>query len=305
MSGAAGGVTMDIQQLIYFVTVAKTGTYMAASHQLYISQPALSKSIKKLENEFDTHLFMQVDKKMVLTDTGKILFQKAEPFIEQYYSILDTMDEAAMQKRGYLKLGVPYGLGRILFDGLIADFSVKYPDITIDLCGHGSKHVKELVAHGNIEVGVCISPPQVEENFDAMPLMHDKFFALVNKKNPLAKKNGVYYSDLRDELFYMLNNEYSMTQITKLNCHNAGFEPIIKLIVNRSDIMGDLIAKGQGIAVIAGGRWRFEGRPELKTLDLKDGENDFNIVMITKKDGYLSYAAKYFLDFCREHSKLI
>ena len=41
---------MDIQQLIYFVTVAKTGTYVAASRQLYISQPALSKSIKKMEN---------------------------------------------------------------------------------------------------------------------------------------------------------------------------------------------------------------------------------------------------------------
>lgn len=65
---------MDIQQLIYFVTVAKTGTYVAASRQLYISQPALSKSIKKLENEFGTHLFVQVDKKIVLTDTGKILF---------------------------------------------------------------------------------------------------------------------------------------------------------------------------------------------------------------------------------------
>ena len=50
---------------------------MAASHQLYISQPALSKSIKKLENEFDTHLFMQVDKKMVLTDTGKKYYFKS------------------------------------------------------------------------------------------------------------------------------------------------------------------------------------------------------------------------------------
>lgn len=54
---------MDIQQLIYFTTVAKTGNYSAASRQLYISQPALSKSIKKLESELNTHLFFQVDKK--------------------------------------------------------------------------------------------------------------------------------------------------------------------------------------------------------------------------------------------------
>ena len=250
---------MDIQQLIYFVTVAKTGTYVAASRQLYISQPALSKSIKKLENEFGTHLFVQVDKKIVLTDTGKILF-----------------------------------------DGLIADFSVEYPDITIDLCGHGSKHVKELVSGGKIEIGACIQPPEVEDSFCATPLMHDKYFLLVSKDNPLTERTSVRYRDLQDELFYMLNNEYTMTQITKANCHKAGFDPIIKLIVNRTDIMGDLVAKGQGVAVIAGGRWRFENNPDLKTLDLEDGDNDFDIVMITKKDAYLSYPAKYFRDFCKK-----
>ena len=57
------GHALDIQQLIYFTTVAKTGNYSAASRQLYISQSALSKSIKKLEYELDTHLFSQVDKK--------------------------------------------------------------------------------------------------------------------------------------------------------------------------------------------------------------------------------------------------
>ena len=76
---------MDIQQLIYFTTVAKTGNYSAASRQLYISQPVLSKSIKKLESELNTHLFFQVDKKTELTDTGKILFEKAVPFLDEYY----------------------------------------------------------------------------------------------------------------------------------------------------------------------------------------------------------------------------
>lgn len=294
---------MDIQQLIYFTTIAKTGTYVAASKQLFISQPALSKSIKKLESELDTHLFVQVDKKIKLTDTGKILFKKAEPFIEEYYSILDMMQEVAMQKKGYLRLGIPYGLGRILFDGLIADFSLEYPDIVIDLCGYGSHHVKELVSEGKIEIGACIEPPEITENFDVTPLMHDKFFLLVNQNHPLAGKKSVSYGDLSEELFYMLSSDYTMTQTTRANCAKAGFEPLVKLIVNRSDIMGDLVGKGQGIAIIAGGRWRYENNPNFRTLDLEDGDNDFNIVMITKKGAYLPYAAKYFLDFCKKKSK--
>lgn len=294
---------MDIQQLIYFTTVAKTGTYVAASRQLFISQPALSKSIKKLENELDTHLFVQIDKKIELTDTGKILFERAEPFIEEYYSILDTMSEVAVQKKGYLRLGIPYGLGKILFDGLIADFSLEYPDIVIDLCGFGSTHVKELVSEGKIEIGACIAPPPIEDQFEVTTLMHDKYFLLVNKDHPLSQRTSVSYSELKEELFYMLSSEYTMTRVTKANCAKAGFEPLVKLIVNRSDIMTNLVEKGQGIAIIAGGRFRYEDNPNLCTLDLEDGDNDFDIALITKKGAYLPYAAKYFLDFCKEKSK--
>lgn len=290
---------MDIQQLIYFTTVAKTGNYSAASRQLYISQSALSKSIKKLEYELDTHLFSQVDKKTELTDTGKLLFEKAVPFLEEYDSILDTMREVAMQKKGYLRLGIPYGLGRILFDELISDFSVEYPNIVIDLCGHGSQHIQELVLEGKIEIGACIQPPKIPETLDSLPLMHDRFFLLVHKKHPLSAKESVFYSELQNESFYMLNNDYTMTAVTKANCARAGFTPAIKLIVNRSDIMADLVSKGQGVAVIAGGRWRFEDHPDLKILDLKDGENDFDITLITKKGAYLPYAAKYFIDYCK------
>ena len=292
---------MDIQQLIYFTTIARTGTYSAAAKQLYISQPALSKSVKKLEFELDTQLFVQVDKKLSLTDTGQILFQKAVPFIEEYHSIMDTMSELSMQKKGYLRLGVPYGLGKIIFDGLLADFSLEYPDITIDLCGHGSCHVMELLDEGKIDIGACIQPPEISEKFEGISLMHDRYFLLLNRSHPLASRKSVRYEELKDEQFYMLNNEYTMTQITKQNCQNAGFEPIVKMIVERSDIMGTLISKSQGVAIIAGGRHRFSSDPNLITLDLEDGTNDFDILLITKKGAYLSYAAKYFLEFCKTH----
>lgn len=292
---------MDIQQLIYFTTIARTGTYSAASRQLYVSQPALSKSIKKLEFELDTQLFVQVDKKLELTDTGQALFQKSVPFIEEYYSIMDTMNELSMQKKGYLRLGVPYGLGKIIFDGLIADFSLEYPDIMIDLCGHGSCQVMELLNNGKIDIGACIQPPDISDKFDGIPLMHDRYFLVVNRSHPLAGRKSVRYEELRDEQFYMLNNEYTMTQITKQNCLNAGFEPIVKMIVERSDIMGTMIAKSRGIAIIAGGKRRFTDNPDLVTLEMEDGLNDFDILLITKKDAYLSYAAKYFLEFCKTH----
>ena len=70
---------MEIRQLIYFVQIAKSGTYSAAAKQLYVSQPALSKAVKHLEEELDAKLFVQVDKRSELTDAGRVLFERAQP----------------------------------------------------------------------------------------------------------------------------------------------------------------------------------------------------------------------------------
>ncbi|MBP2652166.1 MAG: LysR family transcriptional regulator [Firmicutes bacterium] len=294
---------MDIRELIYFVQIAKERTYSAAAKKLYISQPALSKAIKNLEDELSVKLFIVVDKHNELTDAGEILYKKAEHLIDEYNSILDAINEVSTLKKGRMRIGIPYGLGKILLYGLISEFSNHFPEVEITISGNGSNIVKKGVLSGQIDIGVTITPPEVDLKFNTAVIGSDQYFLLVNKENRLANHESVSFAELKNEDFLMLNDEYIMTEITKQNCITTGFSPHIKMTLNRTDIITQMVEENNGIAIIAGGKNRFLSNPKLSCVPLADGVQKFNIVLITKKDAYLPFAARKFIEFAQLQMK--
>lgn len=117
---------MEIRQLMYFIQIVKSGTYSAAAKQLYLSQPALSKAVKHLEEELGAKLLVQGDKRSEPTDVGRVLFERGQQLIREYNDLLGAVDEANSRNRGRLHFGIPYGLGQILFYRLTADFPVPF-----------------------------------------------------------------------------------------------------------------------------------------------------------------------------------
>ena len=291
---------MEIRQLIYFVQIAKSGTYSAAAKQLYVSQPALSKAVKHLEEELDAKLFVQVDKRSELTDAGRVLFERAQHLIAEYNSSLDAVDEVNGFRRGRLRFGIPYGLGQILFYRIIAEFSRAFPEVEIVATGHGSGRIREDVLAGRLDIGATLIPPAPEEGLEATIIRRDQFFLLTARDHPLARSEGVSFSQLRNEQFIVLNDEYVMTRMTKESCAMAGFSPKIKLAVDRSDFIADLVADRQGIAAIGGGRYRFEHDSRLACVSLLDGIVDIDIALIMRAGTYQSATAKRFVSFALE-----
>ena len=291
---------MEIRQLIYFVQIAKSGTFSAAARQLYVSQPALSKAVKHLEEELDAKLFIQVDKRSELTDAGRVLFERSQHLIEEYNAILDAVDEVNGFKRGRLRFGIPYGLGQILFYRITSEFSRAFPEVEIVVSGHGSSHIREEVLAGRLDIGATLIPPTLEEGLEATVVQRDRFFLLTARDHPLAQAEGVRFSQLREEQFVILNEEFVMTRMTRESCAMSGFTPKVKITVDRSDFIADLVADGQGIAVIAGGRYRFEHDSRLACVSLLDGIVEIGIALIMRAGTYQSAAAKRFVAFTLE-----
>ena len=249
---------MEIRQLMYFIQIVKSGTYSAAAKQLYLSQPALSKAVKHLEEELGAKLLVQGDKRSEPTDVGRVLFERGQQLIREYNDLLGAVDEANSRNRGRLHFGIPYGLGQILFYRLTADFSRAFPEMELVVSGHGSAHIREEVLAGRLDIGATLIPPEPEPGLEATVIMRDQFFLLLPRAHPLAGREGVRFAQLREEQFILLNEEFVMTRMTRQSCAMAGFAPRVKIVANRSDFIAELVADGQGIAVIAGGRYRFE-----------------------------------------------
>ena len=293
---------MEIRQLMYFIQIVKSGTYSAAAKQLYLSQPALSKAVKHLEEELGAKLLGQGDKRSEPTDVGRVLFERGQQLIREYNDLLGAVDEANSRNRGRLHFGIPYGLGQILFYRLTADFSRAFPEMELVVSGHGSAHIREEVLAGRLDIGATLIPPEPEPGLEATVIMRDQFFLLLPRAHPLAGREGVRFAQLREEQFILLNEEFVMTRMTRQSCAMAGFAPRVKIVANRSDFIAELVADGQGIAVIAGGRYRFEHDSRLSCAALLDGIVDIDIALITRAGADRSTAAARFVEFAQEQA---
>ncbi len=293
---------MEIRQLMYFIQIVKSGTYSAAAKQLYLSEPALSKAVKHLEEELGAKLLVQGDKRSEPTDVGRVLFERGQQLIREYNDLLGAVDEANSRNRGRLHFGIPYGLGQILFYRLTADFSRAFPEMELVVSGHGSAHIREEVLAGRLDIGATLIPPEPEPGLEATVIMRDQFFLLLPRAHPLAGREGVRFAQLREEQFILLNEEFVMTRMTRQSCAMAGFAPRVKIVANRSDFIAELVADGQGIAVIAGGRYRFEHDSRLSCAALLDGIVDIDIALITRAGADRSTAAARFVEFAQEQA---
>ena len=293
---------MEIRQLMYFIQIVKSGTYSAAAKQLYLSQPALSKAVKHLEEELGAKLLVQGDKRSEPTDVGRVLFERGQQLIREYNDLLGAVDEANSRNRGRLHFGIPYGLGQILFYRLTADFSRAFPEMELVVSGHGSAHIREEVLAGRLDIGATLIPPEPEPGLEATVIMRDQFFLLLPRAHPLAGREGVRFAQLREEQFILLNEEFVMTRMTRQSCAMAGFAPRVKIVANRSDFIAELVADGQWIAVIAGGRYRFEHDSRLSCAALLDGIVDIDIALITRAGADRSTAAARFVEFAQEQA---
>lgn len=297
---------MEIRQLVYFTQIVKSGTYSAAAKQLYVSQPALSKAIKHLESELGAKLLVQTgDKRSEPTEVGQVLYEKGQQLIRVYNELLEAVDTANQRNRGRLRFGIPYGLGQILFYRLIAEFSRAFPEMELVVSGHGSAHIREEVLAGRLDMGATLIPPELESGLEATVVMRDQFFLLLPHNHPLAKEKGVHFAQLRDEQFILLNEEFVMTSMTRQSCAMAGFTPRVKIVANRSDFIADLVANGQGIAVIAGGRFRFEHDSRLACVSLLDGIVDVDIALITRAGEKGNSNAARFIEFALQQVRIM
>ena len=293
---------MELRVLQYFLAVAREQSISAAAESLHLSQPTLSIQLKNLEEELGAKLLVQGDKRSEPTDVGRVLFERGQQLIREYNDLLGAVDEANSRNRGRLHFGIPYGLGQILFYRLTADFSRAFPEMELVVSGHGSAHIREEVLAGRLDIGATLIPPEPEPGLEATVIMRDQFFLLLPRAHPLAGREGVRFAQLREEQFILLNEEFVMTRMTRQSCAMAGFAPRVKIVANRSDFIAELVADGQGIAVIAGGRYRFEHDSRLSCAALLDGIVDIDIALITRAGADRSTAAARFVEFAQEQA---
>lgn len=273
-----------------------------AGKYLFVSQSTLSKAIQGLENELGLRLIYFSGKKMYLTSYGAHLYNMAQNMLEQYDEIVDTMHGLSHLKKGVIKIGVPPIIGTCVFPNLIAGFIEKYPGIEFVIDQYFAYNVQQLVDKKILEIGFTILPT-ISDSFDTINIINSKYVVVVNRKNPLSSKTSVHYSDLIQEKFILLGEEFRLYNDIIVGCRLADFEPRVIMRLSDWDLILQLVILNMGISILPYPIINMFSHEDFAVLELLDPNANWDVIMITPKNHYETVAVKAFKEHILEVTK--
>lgn len=174
-------------RLKVFHTVASRSSFTKASEELNISQPAVTKHIKEIENQLNTKLFDRKGTSIQLTQSGKILFEYAEKIRNIYRDLEFEIHQINQKHQGKLIIGASTTVAQYILPEILAKFKSYYKDLKIELITHNTEMISELLKDGKIDLGIIEGESQ-SAYFDYQKFKPDEIVLVAKANHPLVNK---------------------------------------------------------------------------------------------------------------------
>lgn len=192
-----GNINLNLYKVFY--DVARYGSFSKTAQFTYSTQSAISKSIKKLENELDTQLFYRKSNGIELTEKGReLLF-----YVEKSYGNLLTAERILLERenldRGKLSVGVPSNICSYYLLDNILNFHIKYPNIDINIINGSTTYLLEMLDKHKIDFIIDTSPINTNNtDIEIIKIMNTEYVFIANKNYPELDKIN-HLNDLEDK----------------------------------------------------------------------------------------------------------
>lgn len=286
---------MELRQLQLFLEVAKHKSITKAAETMHLSQPALSKSIRALEEELGMTLIIRTNKTSDLTDAGRIVLEYAQKMAAVLSEMKTTLNDITNLSRGQINIGLPPFIGSLFFPRVMAKFHYAFPNIELNITEYGGARVVKSVEEGEFELGVAVLPID-EQQFDVYPIVEEEMKLMVYKDHRLATRKVVEIKELKEEEFIFYHEEFALNQIMRNQFIAAGFEPKILFQSSQWDLMTEMVAANLGITILPQSICNRAFNTDLRVIDLKEVIL-WRLAVIKKRGRYISNAGRTFIDF--------
>jgi LysR family hydrogen peroxide-inducible transcriptional activator len=236
----------------YILEVAGCGNFTRASKNLFISQPALSRSIIQLENSIGIRIFNRIKNLVELTPEGAAICAKARQLIVQYNDFNQMLEKIAKEKLTAVSLGITPYYSNFYLPMITCHIKKTHPDIVLSIVEDEAKNLREMIRHHQLDLGVFVESPDSDDiTYDL--LYREKVFLAVPRNYPLEGIDITKPVNLRlfkDTPFILMKNKNTFNELCNKICDNAGFEPIAAYRLSNWETACAMIAQGAGVGFL-------------------------------------------------------
>lgn len=255
---------MEIQQLYYYMELCKQKNFTEAGYACNMTQGALSKQIRKLENELGITLIRRNTRKFELSKEGEIFLSYAKKMTGTYEEMLKNVQKNQEIKIGCMPVLAPYHFAR-----LVADFRKEYPDIKLVIDERIASEIQEnsdrydfLILRENMM--------EDQKKFRFSPLYDDKLCAVLYEKHPLYGRDRLQLKELKDDVFIFPERGSGSYEVFYKSCEKAGFEPKIAFEFPQANTIMSFVSEGVGVTITFSTVYREAKCAGVKMIPLED-----------------------------------
>ena len=290
---------MDVQALRYFVEVARQGGFTRASRSLHVSQPAISKMVKALEEELGAALLVRERRRVTLTDAGQIVLERAEGVLDSLRMIEEEVAELSQLRRGRLRIGMPPIVGVTFVAPLLAEYHQAYPGILLELREEGSHHLEALIMSRDLDVGAIVLPTD-EQAFGTMPFVKDELRAVLHPTHPLARRSSLTLRELEGTPFVLYRPEFALHGHIVEACRRSGFKPTVVSESSHWDFIVATVAANIGVALLPNTICRQLDPQQVRSVRISEPRIPWDVALIWRRDRQLSPATRAWLELAKK-----
>ncbi len=290
---------MNRRQWEYAVKLAEVRSFSQLSHELNISQPALSKQIGALEQELGVKLFDRSVTPLALTPAGAYFIEEAKHLVYEEDRLLRTLEQFKSGEAGRLTIGVSPFRCMYLMPKIIKSFRDKFPHVQVVLHEDDSAALRRDMADGKFDLAI-LNLPVDESVLDAIPMEDEPLVLAV--PNDMADslpsaENQIDLADCKDLPFVVVGETQELRRIFDKICAKANVKPVIAAQVASLSAALEMANAGVGAAVLPLPFIKdFSSERHIRLYTIKNNTYSRRSAVVTRRGQYLSEYAKYAID---------
>ncbi len=293
---------MNLNQLKIFYLAAKKRNLSAAAAELFITQPAVTKGIQRLQEFYDMKFVDHIGKKLVLTDAGEALYEIAEKIFDLESQAEESIRDFQQRKRGHIRILSSESFGDYYLPRVIVSFSKDYPLVRISMNILPTEQVIENTATLKDDLGF-ISYPVEHSKLLVEEVLEDQLVIITPPDHPLVRRKRLEPRDLEGQLIVMHETGSAPRRAIEEYIRRHRISVGIPMEISSNRAIKRAVEEGIGIALIS----RKVANEEIETgrlaaIPLSDPAMTRKFYMVRHREKYLSEPLQCFIDMVFEWS---
>ncbi len=238
---------MELDQLRYFLQVADEANFTRAAETLRLSQPALSRSIAKLEDELGQPLLERQSRRVILTEAGTLLRSRAREVLRIIdNTVAEICDDG---QTGTIQLGAIPTIAPFFLPGLLAEFATRFPAARLIVQEDTTENLLKACSQGDVDLAILALPLNTKY-LEVEPLFDEELLLVLPADHTLTGKETIEIADIDHLPFILLGEAHCLSDHVVSFCRRKSFHPVSVERTSQMATVLELVAMGHGISMI-------------------------------------------------------